>query len=112
MLWMREHGLKGEVVRRLEVLVKFCLNLYFKMCYNIKVKHHLKFGPEHVVSSLRTLRNQTSEVRNIISAAVIRGAYHAHPESILALLLCSEDEHQITFCVRQIEKEETLVIQE
>ncbi|KAG7177255.1 hypothetical protein Hamer_G000527, partial [Homarus americanus] len=102
-LWMREHGLKGEVLRRLEVLVKFCLNFYFKMYY-IKVKHHLKFGPEHVVSSLRLLRNQTSKVKNIISAAVIRGAYHAHPENILDSFLSSEDQHQRYFGVRQIEK--------
>ncbi|KAG7163197.1 hypothetical protein Hamer_G002281 [Homarus americanus] len=99
LLWTREHGLKGEVLRRLEEPVKFCLN-FFKMYYDIKVKHHLKFGPEHVVSSLRLLRNQTPNVRNIISAA----AHHAHPQNILVSFLCSVDEHQRDFDVRQIEK--------
>lgn len=71
MLQTRKHNLKEDVPRRLKVLVKFWRDIYFKMYYNIKVKHHLKVGPGHVVSNLRLLRNQTPEVMNIMSAVVI-----------------------------------------
>ena len=38
-MWTREHGLTGQLLRVLEVLVKFCLQHYFKLYFDIKVRH-------------------------------------------------------------------------
>ena len=38
MILMSHHGLKGEDYRKLRVLVTFCVNGYFKLFFDIKVK--------------------------------------------------------------------------
>ena len=102
MLLMSHHGLDGETYRILRVLVSFCVNVYFKLYFDIKVKHHLTYGPHHVVSSLQLLNKQIPEVKNIIKETVIRGAYHAHSESILTTLLCSNNKNDRKFAVKKI----------
>ena len=102
MILMSHHGLKGEDYRKLRVLVTFCVNGYFKLFFDIKVKHNHTFGPQHVVSSLQMLKKQTPEVRNIIQDTVLRGAYHAHSENILTSLLCSTNEDDRKFAVNKI----------
>ena len=99
MLWMRDHNLEGEVLRKLHVLTSFCVNVYFKHFFDIKVKHHHTYGPLHVVSSLKLLQKQTPEVKNIIQETMIRGAYHAHSENILTSLLCEDDPDDREFAV-------------
>ncbi|KAG0715584.1 hypothetical protein GWK47_011629 [Chionoecetes opilio] len=32
----------------LEILVKYCLQVYFKLYYDIKVHHRLEDGPKHI----------------------------------------------------------------
>ena len=63
MLWMCDHGLTGEVLRVLEVLVRFCIDVYFKLYYDIKVKHHVKDSSFHLVSALDLMEQQTDEVK-------------------------------------------------
>ena len=38
-MWTKKHGLTGSNLKVLEMLVKFCLEYYFKICFVIKVKH-------------------------------------------------------------------------
>ena len=38
-LWMSDHGLQGELYKRLELIVTFVVSVYFPMWFNIKVKH-------------------------------------------------------------------------
>ena len=52
MILMSYHGLEVEDYRKLRVLVTFCVNGYFKLFFDIKVKHNHTFGPQHVVSRL------------------------------------------------------------
>ena len=36
-MWTRHHGLTGKDLENLETLVLFCLQMFFKMYYDIKV---------------------------------------------------------------------------
>ena len=90
-IWMSIHNLEGETLRKLEVLVRFCIEVYFILYFEIKVKHHISNGPEHILRTLALLRNQTEEVKKIITSVVLRGAYHAHSENLLTSMLTSDD---------------------
>ena len=105
MLWMRHHGVKGETLAKFETIIKFIISVYFNLYFQIKVKHHISHGPEHIVSALKLLKEQTTEVQDIIIKPVIqRGAYHAHTENILASLICSCDSEDRSFAVDKIIK--------
>ena len=104
MLWMCDHGLTGEVLRKLEVLVRFCINVYFKLYFDIKVKHHIKDAPHHFIHGLELLEQQSDEVKTIITDVIIRGSYSAHSENLLASLLCSASKEDREFAVKQILK--------
>ena len=67
MLWMRYHGLEGK---NLETIVKFCISAYFKLFFEIKVQHHIKYAPQHILSALKLLKDQTPQVRAIITPVV------------------------------------------
>ena len=98
-LWMRHHDVHGETLRKFEVII-----MYFKLYFEIKVKHHISYGPRHIVSSLKLLNQQASEVKNIITPVIQRGAYHAHSENVLASFVCSDSEEDRVFAVDKILK--------
>ena len=50
MPWMRHHNFRDETLRKFEVF-KFCISFYFIKYFEIKAKHHIKYGPEHIVLS-------------------------------------------------------------
>ena len=50
-MWTRKHGLSGKPLKILESLVKFCLQFYFKMYFDIKVRHLIIDAPHHVLTS-------------------------------------------------------------
>ena len=58
LLWMSDHGLTGEQLRILEVLVRFTIDVYFKMYYDIKV---LDVEPQHISDYSKTI-NHTSAI--------------------------------------------------
>ena len=88
-LWIRDHGLQGEVLRKFKMIVHFVLESYLKLYFDIKVKHNLVHGPLHILSSIEILRMQPKEVQDIIEKYVLRSAFHAHPENLLLALLAS-----------------------
>ncbi|KAG0716069.1 hypothetical protein GWK47_010495 [Chionoecetes opilio] len=56
-MWTRKHGLTGKELNTLEILVKYCLQVYFKLYYDIKVHHRLEDGPKHILTQLRVMRS-------------------------------------------------------
>ena len=48
MLWIRYHGLQGETLDAFKLIIKFVLQSYFKLYFDIKVKHRLVDGPNHI----------------------------------------------------------------
>ena len=89
MLWVREHKLHRETLRKFELIVNFVVQIYFKLYFDIKVKNSLVYGPIHVLTSLRLFRTQPKEVQDAIKDTIIRGAYHAHSENLILSLLSS-----------------------
>jgi hypothetical protein len=88
----------------LEVLVRFSIDIYFKLYYDIKVKHHIKDAPVHLLNALQLLGQHSKEVKDIITPVIIRGSYSAHSENLLASLICSNAQEEREFAVKQILK--------
>ena len=59
-------------------------------------------GPGHVLYQLKLLRSQKKKVINIVMPTVKRGAWYAHPESVLQTMLFSEVEEDRKFAVDKI----------
>ena len=103
-LWTRKHNLKGKDLKTLKILVTFCLQFYFKLYFDIKVKHRLTDAPYHIFSSLRILKTQPKKVQDIVSFYIRKSAWYAHPENLLLSLLSSKDKDDRVFAVHQILK--------
>ena len=103
-MWTRKHGLTGQDLTTLEVLAKYCIEMYFKMYFDIKIQHRLLDGPRHILTQLRILRSQPKEVRDAVTFYVRTGAWYAHPECVLLSLVSSESEDDRRFAVSQILK--------
>lgn len=103
-LWTRKHGLSGATFKVLEMLVKFCLEWYFKLYFDIKVKHFIADAPYHILTSLRILRTQPKKVRDAVTFYIRTGAWYAHSECLLLSLLASTDPSDRRFAVDQILK--------
>ena len=103
-MWTRHHGLTGKDEKVFETLVRFCLEMYFKLYFDIKVKHFIVDAPTHIVTELRLLRKQPKKVRDILTVYVKSGAWYAHSECILLSLLSSSDKEERKFAVEKILK--------
>jgi hypothetical protein len=101
-MWTRKHGLTGQALRTLEVLVKFCLTYYFKLYFDMKVQHYISAAPYHILTSLRLLHSQPKKVRDSITYYVRTGAWYVHPECLLVSLLASSYLQDRQFAVDQI----------
>ena len=101
---MSDHRLTGEQLKILEVLVRFTIDVYFKMYYDIKVQHHIKDAPLHLVHTLQLLAQQSEEVKEVVTKVIVRGAYSAHSENLLTSLLCSDNQEERRFAVNEILK--------
>ena len=99
---MRHHNIKGETLRKFKVIVKFCISVFFKQYFEIKGKHHIKYGPGHIDFSLDLLQKQTPEVEDIVTPVIQRGAYHANSQSVLTSLFSSENEEDRSFALEKI----------
>ena len=90
-MWTRDHGLTGKDLNVLKSLVMFCLEMYFKLYFDIKVKHQLVDAPYHILTTIQLLRKQPKQVRDILTFYVRTGAWYAHHENILISLLANID---------------------
>ena len=104
LLWTRKHGLTGSDLKVLEMLVKFCLEYYFKLYFDSKVNHLIVDAPYHILTSLRILRSQPKKVRDAVTFYIRKGAWYSHPECLLLSLLASSDPKDREFGVNQILK--------
>lgn len=103
-MWTRKHGLTGKELNTLEILVKYCLQVYFKLYYDIKVHHRLEDGPKHILTQLRVMRSQPKKVQTAVTFYVRTGAWFAHSECVLLSLMASQSEDDRRFAVTQILK--------
>ena len=103
-LWTRKHGLTGKNLKILESLVIFCLQFYFKVYFDVKVKHLIVDAPYHVLTGLRILRTQPKKVRDAITFYVRSGAWYSHPECLILSLLASPTLSDRKFAISQVLK--------
>ncbi|KAG0727952.1 hypothetical protein GWK47_033539 [Chionoecetes opilio] len=103
-MWTRKHGLTGKELNTLEILVKYCLQVYFKLYYDIKVHHKLEDGPKHILTQLRVMRSQPKKVQTAVTFYVRTGAWFAHSECVLLSLMASQSEDDRRVAVTQILK--------
>lgn len=101
-LWTRKHGLTGSNLKVLEMLVKFCLEYYFKIYFDIKVKHLIEDAPYHILTSLRILKKQPKKVRDIVTFYIRTGAWYAHSECLLLSMLASSKMEEREVAVKKI----------
>ena len=97
-----KHGCQGKELEILKTIVEFCVNFYFKMYFDIKVKHTLIYGPEHILTQLRLMRELPDHVKEIITPFIRTGAWHSHSECVLLSLLGSQSEDDRIFAVEKI----------
>ena len=64
-MWLRHQGFEGELLDRLEIIVSFIVRVYFKLFFDIKVKHLWTQGPYHILTELRLMRDQPEVVQTI-----------------------------------------------
>ncbi|KAG0712949.1 hypothetical protein GWK47_017312 [Chionoecetes opilio] len=103
-MWTRKHELTGKELNTLEILVKYCLQVYFKLYYDIKVHHRLEDGPKHILTQLRVMRSQPKKVQTAVTFYVRTGAWFAHSECVLLSLMASQSEDDCRFAVTEILK--------
>ena len=103
-MWTRKHGLTGRDLEILKTLVLFCLRSYFKLYFEIKVKHYLVHGPYHILTQLRILKSLPMEVRDIVTPYIRTGAWYAHSECVLLSLLGSDVAEDRSFAIQWIFK--------
>ena len=61
---MSEHGLEGEVYRRFIIIVKFVSQVFFQILFDNKVKHAMVNGPQHLLTRLHLVRQQSSSPKH------------------------------------------------
>lgn len=54
----------------MEVIVKFCLLMCFKLYFSIKVHHRLQNSPKHILMQLRIFKLQPKKVREAVTFCV------------------------------------------
>ena len=103
-MWTRKHSLSGKPLKILESLVKFCLQFYFKIYFDVKVRHLIVDAPYHVLTGLRILRTQPKKVKDAITPYVKTGAWYSHPECLILSLLASPIISERKFAIDQVLK--------
>ena len=103
-MWQSHHGLKGDLLDRLETIVTYIVTVYCPMWFNIKVRHSWLEGPRHVLTELGLFSLLSSEVQQILLPTLKRSAWNSHSESVLQTMLCSKNKSERDFAVSTIMK--------
>ena len=82
-----------EPPQNLEILVNFCLTVYFPTWFEIKLYNQLTHGSKvffNLIKRINSLTNQ--DLRQVAQNVVRRNGYFGHPESILIAMLGDDDQ--------------------
>ena len=101
-LWVSKHGLKGENLVNLRLIVEYIIGVYYPCWFQIKVKHSWIEGPNHILFQLKQLRCQNKTVIDIVKPTVQRSSWYAFSEAILQTMLCSDNTEERKFAVDKI----------
>ena len=107
-LSVSKHGLVGDPLRTLRVIMEYLMSDYFPMFFEIKADSSLISGPHHKLKEIQILQRmkgkdaRSKKVREIAMKFAEKGAWHAHSEHILLSLLSSQDEEDRHFALSKI----------
>ena len=101
-LWTKKHGFEGENLENLRMIVGWIIGSYYPMWFQLKIHHHWIKGPEHILHQIILWREQPELAMEFTHETIQRGAYYAHSEHLLQSLLCSDDEDERRFAVKEI----------
>lgn len=99
---MSDHNLSPENTAVVSLLTTLVVQVYLPMFYEIKVKHHIRYGPIHLLKLFRLWRQQDESVRDASRKYLKDEAWWAHPEALLVSLLCSSEPTEREFAVNKI----------
>ncbi|KAG0712866.1 hypothetical protein GWK47_017453 [Chionoecetes opilio] len=74
-IWAPKAWTDWQKLNTLEILVKYCLQVYFKLYYDIKVHHRLEGGPKHILTHLSVMRSRPKKVQKAVTFYVRTGAW-------------------------------------
>ena len=80
MLWTREHGLLGKPLQNLELIVRFCIRMYFKLYFDICFKNRLEDGPNHILTEIRINATPTDQFQAMVTPHIETSAWFSHSE--------------------------------
>ncbi|KAG0713012.1 hypothetical protein GWK47_017188 [Chionoecetes opilio] len=87
----------------LEILVKYCLQVYFKLLYDTRVQPQTRGRPKHILTQLRVMRSQPKGPNSCDLLRADRSMVR-HSECVLPSLMASQSEDDRRFAVTQILK--------
>ena len=99
-LYMKEHGLEGELLDRLNSIAIYFVTVYFPMFFCIKVMHSYLEGPRHILYEL--FRLQATEIQKLLEPTLRKSAWNAHRESVLLTMVCSDNQEEREFAANAI----------
>lgn len=101
-IWVSKHGLKGNDLKTLQLLVEYIVGVYYPCWFAIKSKFSWVEGPCHILLQLKLLKNQKKAVADIVLPTIQRSSWFAFSEMVLQTLLCSEDQEERISGVQKI----------
>ena len=103
-MYQSNHGLEGELVERLKIIVTYIASVYCPMWFLIKKKHSWIDGPRHILEELSLFHLQSPDIQAILLPTLLRSVWHSHSESVLQTMLCSEEREERGFAISMILK--------
>ena len=80
-LWISKHGLRGDNLKKLRVIIIFLVGDYFFMWFVIKSSPRITSGPHHKLHEIRLVQamkgkdERSKEVKDLVKKFVAKGAW-------------------------------------
>ena len=98
----------------MRLIVDYIMQVYTPIWLKIKQSCDISHAPMHVFEPISKCQKLLSKVRDIVTPAVERNSYGAHPESVLYAMISSTNENLKELAWRRIlrcREEKTLTAQ-
>ena len=107
-VWISFHGIVGNDLKVFHAIMKYLINGYFFMWFEIKIDSSIVAGPYHVLRQIQCIQEMkgkdeiSRKVKEIAKKYIEKSAWNAHTEILITSLLCSEQESDRRFAVEKL----------
>ena len=107
-MYVSKHGLKGKDLKNLNEIVKFIVNNYYPIWFDIKVGDSVFRGPHHILKEIDIVNKMNfntstaKQVKSIAMKFISKGAWQCHSEILLLTLLFSNNVDERQFAIAKI----------